>query len=189
MKNILLVFLIGISTTVFSQKTDYNTKKGFVAEGYDVVSYFVNKKPIEGKKKFQLTFDGAKFKFSSLKNLELFKANPRKYIPQYGGYCAYAVAAKKTKMYIDAEAYEIRDGKLYLFYSSWLNNKLDEWKEGDTKQLQKKGDKNWEELKHKKNGQRKLPIFYCKTLCRLRNDIVLREIFFISWKTRFYFKA
>ena len=58
-----------------------------------------------------------KFKFSSEKNLALFKESPEKYIPQYGGYCAYAIAAKKTKMYIDAEAYEIRDGKLYLFYN------------------------------------------------------------------------
>jgi hypothetical protein len=54
-------------------------------------------------------------------------------------------------MYIDAEAYEIRDGKLYLFYSSWINNKLDDWQEGNTKELQVKGDANWEKLKHKKN--------------------------------------
>lgn len=151
MKQLITLLLIGISTTLFSQQIDYNTKKGYVAEGYDVVSYFIQKKPIEGKRKFQTTFDGAKFKFSSIKNLELFKANPTKYIPQYGGYCAYAVAAKKTKMYIDAEAYEIRDGKLYLFYNSWLSNKLDDWKAGDTKKLQAKGDQNWEVLKHKKN--------------------------------------
>jgi len=150
MKQLITLLFIGISTTLFSQQIDYNTKKGYVAEGYDVVSYFVNKKPLIGKKKLHATFDGAKFKFSSTKNLELFKANPTKYIPQYGGYCAYAVAAKKTKMYIDAEAYEIRDGKLYLFYNSWLSNKLEDWKEGNTKKLQAKGDKNWEVLKHKK---------------------------------------
>lgn len=151
MKQLITLLFITVSTSLFSQQIDYNTKKGYVAEGYDVVSYFVNKEPLNGKKKFQTTFDGAKFKFSSAKNLELFKASPKKYIPQYGGYCAYAVAAKKTKMYIDAEAYEIRDGKLYLFYNSWLSNKLDDWKEGDTKKLQSKGDKNWEVLKHKKN--------------------------------------
>ena len=88
MKHLLVVFFIGISTTLFSQQVDYNTKKGYVAEGYDVVSYFTNKKPVEGNKKNQTTFDGAKFKFFSAKNLELFKANPTKYIPQYGGYCA-----------------------------------------------------------------------------------------------------
>lgn len=151
MKQLITILLIGFSTSIFSQQIDYNTKKGFVAEGYDVVSYFTNTKPLKGKNKFQTTFDGAKFRFSTEKNLKLFKENPKKYIPQYGGYCAYAVAAKKTKMYIDAETYEVREGKLYLFYNSWLSNKLDDWKEGDTKKLQEKADRNWKELKHKKN--------------------------------------
>lgn len=151
MKHLITFLFVGFTASIFSQQIDYNTKKGYVAEGYDVVSYFNNDTPLKGKNKFQTDFDGAKFKFSSAKNLELFKANPQKYIPQYGGYCAYAVAAKKTKMYIDAEAFEIRDGKLYLFYSSWLSNKLDDWKEGDTKKLQSKGDENWKTLKHKKN--------------------------------------
>ncbi|WP_425656832.1 YHS domain-containing (seleno)protein [Tenacibaculum ascidiaceicola] len=151
MKNFFTLLLVVVSTALYAQKTDYNTKKGYVAEGYDVVSYFTNDEPVEGEKKFQTTYDGAKFKFSSEKNLSLFKENPTKYIPQYGGYCAYAVAAKKTKMYIDAETYEIRDGKLYLFYSSWVSSKLDDWKNGDTKKLQAQGDINWEELKHKKD--------------------------------------
>ncbi|MCT4700207.1 MULTISPECIES: YHS domain-containing (seleno)protein [Tenacibaculum] len=150
MKQLITVLFIVISTAIFSQQLDYNTKNGFVAEGYDVVSYFVNKKPLEGKKKFQTTYDGAKFKFYSEKNLVTFKENPIKYIPQYGGYCAYAIAVKNTKMYIDAEAYEIRDGKLYLFYSSWISSKLDDWKSGNTKELQGKGDKNWVALKYKK---------------------------------------
>jgi YHS domain-containing protein len=151
MKHFITILFLGITTSFFAQQIDYNTKKGYVAAGFDVVSYFVDQKPIEGKKKHQTTHDGAKFKFSSDKNLKLFIENPEKYIPQYGGYCAYAVAAKKTKMYIDPDAYEIRDGKLYLFYNSWLSNKLTDWQEGNTKELQKKGDTNWKELKHKSN--------------------------------------
>jgi len=150
MKRFFTIAFLAISATLFSQEIDYNTKKGYVAEGYDVVSYFVDKKPVKGNKKFTVTHDGVKFKFSSEKNTNLFKADPKKYIPQYGGYCAYAVAKKNTKMYIDAEKYEIRDGKLYLFYSSWLSSKLEDWQEEDTKKLQAKGDKNWETLKHKK---------------------------------------
>lgn len=151
MKQFLVLFFISISANLAAQQTDYNTKKGFVAEGYDVVSYFTEKEPIEGKKKYQSTHDGVKFKFSSEKNLNLFKENPIKYVPQYGGFCAYAIAAKKTKMSIDAEEYEVRDGKLYLFYTSWISSKLTAWKKGDTKKLQEKGDKNWEELKHLKD--------------------------------------
>ncbi|WP_420552030.1 YHS domain-containing (seleno)protein [Tenacibaculum aiptasiae] len=150
MKQILTLLLLTVSTVLIAQKTDYNTKKGYVAEGFDVVSYFEDGKPIEGKKKFQSTYDGTKFKFSSEKNLNLFKENPVKYIPQYGGYCAYAIAEKNKKMYIDPEVYEIRDGKLYLFYSSWIGSKLGDWQEGDVKKRQMRGDKNWETLKHKK---------------------------------------
>ena len=151
MKRFLTLVLLSISSVFFAQNTDYNTKKGYVAQGYDVVSYFVNKKPVEGNKKFQTTFDDVKFKFASAKNLELFKKNPKKYIPQYGGFCAYAVAAKNTKMDIDAKTYEIRDGKLYLFYNAWFSNKLEDWQEEDTPELQKKGDKNWKVLKIEKN--------------------------------------
>ena len=146
--NFALLFLFFTSLT-FSQQIDYNTKNGYVAEGYDVVSYFTKQKPLQGNKKYEFTYNNAKFKFATKENLDLFKANPIKYIPQYGGYCAYAVAVKNTKMYIDADAYEVRDGKLYLFYNSWLGSKLDDWQKGDTKTLQEKADKNWEELKYK----------------------------------------
>ncbi len=145
----LLLFLC--TFYVKAQMSEFNTKKGYVAEGYDVVSYFNEKAPILGNKKYQAIFEKAAFKFASAKNLELFKANPQKYIPQYGGFCAYAVAAKKTKIDIDAESYEIRDGKLYLFYSSWFGNKLENWQKEDTKKLQVQGDKNWEYLKNKIN--------------------------------------
>ncbi|WP_438977570.1 YHS domain-containing (seleno)protein [Polaribacter sp.] len=146
-----LTLLLFLSQSLFSQQIDYNTKKGFVAEGYDVVSYFTKKAPLKGNKKYEATFENAKFRFATQEHLNLFKENPKKYIPQYGGYCAYAVAAKKTKMYIDADAYEIRDGKLYLFYSSWLGSKLKDWQTEDTKKLQEKADKNWQEIKYKKN--------------------------------------
>lgn len=151
MKLLSTIFLIVISISVKAQSTEFNTKKGYVAEGYDVVSYFNEKTPIVGNKKYQATFEKATFKFASAKNLEIFKANPLKYIPQYGGFCAYAVAAKNTKMDIDADSYEIRDGKLYLFYSSWFGNKLEDWQKEDTKKLQQQGDKNWEFLKQKNN--------------------------------------
>ena len=144
-----LLLLLFFTTSFFAQQIDYNTKKGYIAEGYDVVSYFTKNSPLKGNKKYQIAYENAKFKFATEEHLNLFKENPKKYIPQYGGYCAYAVAAKKTKMYIDADAYEVRDGKLYLFYSSWLGSKLKDWQNGDTKKLQDKADKNWEEIKFK----------------------------------------
>ncbi|AUC82612.1 YHS domain-containing (seleno)protein [Lacinutrix sp. Bg11-31] len=143
MKYILYFFFFGIITS--QAQTDYNTKKGFVAEGYDVVSYFENK-AIEGHKDFTTTYDGAKYKFTSQAHLDTFTANPNKYVPQYGGYCAYAVAEYNKKVSIDPETFEIRDNKLYLFYNSWGNNTLKSWLGKDVKGLIKKADQSWKTI-------------------------------------------
>ena len=140
-----LIFFFGILSS-FAQSIDYYTKKGYVAEGYDVVAYF-NNQAIEGNKKFISNYDGAKYKFSTENNLEQFKANPEKYIPQYGGYCAYAIAVKSKKMSVNPETFEIRDGKLYLFYNAWGTNTLELWQKENVKGLQEKADKNWVSLK------------------------------------------
>ncbi len=140
---VLLITLSGLN----AQSIDYNLKKGYVAEGYDVVEYF-NNKAIEGDKNFTTTHDNVKYKFASQKNLDLFLKNPEKYTPQYGGYCAYAVALKSKKVGIDPKTFEIRDGKLYLFYNSWGTNTLELWKKENVKGLQKKADLNWEAIKN-----------------------------------------
>lgn len=131
-----------MSNIFFAQQIDYNIKKGYVAEGYDVVAYFDNE-AIEGDKQFSTEFEGVKYKFISNENLEKFNTNPDKYIPQYGGYCAYAMGDKGKKVGIDPKSFEIRDGKLYLFYDSFLSHTLKLWLEEDPKELQKKADKNW----------------------------------------------
>jgi YHS domain-containing protein len=130
-----------------AQQIDYNTKKGFVANGYDVVSYFDNN-AVEGNKKFTTQFDGASYKFSTQDHLNTFKANPTKYIPQYGGYCAYAIGANAEKVKINPETYQVLGGKLYLLYNAWGTNTLELW-EKDLKGLKQKADKNWERIKMK----------------------------------------
>lgn len=147
MLNLKIIFLL-ITTSVFSQTTDYNVKKGYAANGYDVVAYFENT-AIEGNKEITTSFDGIKYKFSSQNNLNTFSKNPEKYIPQYGGYCAYAVAVKGNKVSINPKAFEIRNGKLYLFYNAWGTNTLELWQKENTKILLKKADKNWEIIKAK----------------------------------------
>ena len=141
-------FLFIITTSFFAQNIDYNTKKGAVANGYDVVAYF-NNKAVKGNKKLVTTHDGVQFRFSSQENLEIFKKNPRKFIPQYGGYCAYAIGLKGEKVSINPKTFEIRDGKLYLFYNSWGTNTLDLWLKENPEELQQKADENWQKIKHK----------------------------------------
>lgn len=147
MKNFGILFLL-ISYTAFGQKQNYNTKKGFVAEGYDVVAYF-NNKAENGNKNFVTEYDGVKFKFSSKENLETFKKSPKKYIPAYGGYCAYAIGLKGEKVSINPKTFEIRDGKLYLFYNFWGTNTLELWQKEGAEQLKMKADKNWIKIKNK----------------------------------------
>ncbi|MFP4844876.1 YHS domain-containing (seleno)protein [Winogradskyella sp. PE311] len=145
MKHFLAVYILTV-TSVFAQTIDYNTNKGFVAEGYDVVAYF-NKRAMKGSKSYTTTFDGAKYKFYSQQNLDIFLKAPTTYIPQYGGYCAYAVAINSKKVDINPETFEIREGKLFLFYNSWGNNTLKKWLKSNVKGLKEKADLNWETIK------------------------------------------
>mgnify|MGYP001154063863 CR=1 FL=1 len=146
MKRTLLAFLISL-TYINAQSIDYNLKKGYVAEGYDVVEYFKNK-AIEGHKAFTTTHDNVQYKLVSQENLNTFLKAPENYIPQYGGYCAYAIAIDSKKVSVDPETFEIRNGKLYLFYNSWGINTLKKWKKNNVKGLQKKADQNWEAIKN-----------------------------------------
>lgn len=145
MKKAITILLFTFSTTLVAQQ--YNLKDGYMAGGYDVVEYF-NNKAKKGNEKFSTTYNGVKFKFTSKENLALFKANPEKYIPQYGGFCAYALGKRGKLIDIDPETFEIRDSKLYLFYNSWFNNTFEDWKKGNPEKLRKQADKNWAEMKN-----------------------------------------
>jgi len=146
-KNIILLVLSLISNLSFGQKIDYNLQKGYVAGGYDVVSYFDND-ATKGKNSFIFSYKNAKFKFSSQLNLNKFKANPSKYTPQYGGWCAYALATKNEKVTINPETFEIRNGKLYLFYNKYFNNTLESWIEEMPNKLVQTANSNWNKIKY-----------------------------------------
>lgn len=145
MKNTLLVIASIFVYSISFGQNHVNLKKGFAAEGYDVVSYF-QESPKKGDKKYVHTHEGVKYKFSSNENLEAFKKTPAKYMPEYGGFCAYAVAVKGEKVGVDPETYLVADGKLYLFYNSWGVNTLDKWNEEGAKTLQEKADTRWPDI-------------------------------------------
>jgi YHS domain-containing protein len=149
MKKILFILFVGVQFILSAQSIDYNLDKGYMAEGYDIVSYF-NNNAKEGSSKYEVIYDNVKFKFSSQENLNLFNSEPQKYLPQYGGYCAYALAVKAKKIDIDPETFEIRNGKLFLFYNSWGSNALESWLSESPHDLKSKADKNWETLKFDK---------------------------------------
>lgn len=142
MRYILIFSILLLSTTVTVAQDNMNLKGGYAAEGYDVVAYFQNDAQ-KGDKKFSTTHEGAKYKFHNAENLEAFQQNPAMYIPQYGGFCAYAVAKSGEKVSVNPKTYTITNGKLYLFYNSWGVNTLDKWNEEDAEALRKKADAQW----------------------------------------------
>ena len=99
---------------------------GVAIEGTDPVAYFTESKAVEGDSDFEHEWMGATWRFASAANRDAFAADPERYAPQYGGYCAYAVSQGATAG-IDPEAWKIVDGKLYLN----LNKKIQERWEKD----------------------------------------------------------
>ena len=98
------------------------TVSNVAVEGHDAVAYFTEGKPVKGSKTFKTTYNGAEFRFATAENLATFEAEPAKYAPQYGGYCAWAVSQGNTAP-IDPTAWKIVDGKLYLNYNAQIQNR------------------------------------------------------------------
>ena len=88
---------------------------GTAIRGYDTVAYFTEGGPVEGSAEFTAEWMGATWRFASQEHLDLFEAEPEKYAPQYGGYCAYGVV-QDDLVKIEPENWTIVDGKLYLNY-------------------------------------------------------------------------
>ena len=118
---ILLVLLLVLASIAaiawFANRTAIN--------GYDTVAYFTEGKPVEGSADHAYEWNGAEWHFASAENLETFKADPEKYAPQYGGYCAYAVAYGSTAK-TEPDAWKIVDGKLYLNYDKSIQSRWEE---------------------------------------------------------------
>ena len=119
----------------------FSTQAGAI-RGYDPVAYFKQNRPIKGKTRLSYEWQGAIWHFSNQANLDAFKADPEKYAPQYGGYCAYGVAQGYTPE-TDPYAYKVVDGKLYLNLSKVV---LKRWQEDISGYIQD-ANQNWPELK------------------------------------------
>lgn len=118
-----------------------NTEKGIAVQGYDVVAYFTGQ-PQKGNTAIKAAYGGATYFFKSESNRQAFLADPKKYVPEYGGWCAYAMGATGELVPVDPESFTIYKGRLYLFYKSWTNNTLSKWKK-DEAGLKQKADNNW----------------------------------------------
>ncbi|MDX2303693.1 MAG: YHS domain-containing (seleno)protein [Microscillaceae bacterium] len=119
-------------------------ENGVILKGYDVVAFHTVKKPIKGSAEFQSEYQGAIYYFSSEDNKKTFDANPDKYIPQFGGFCAVAVALNKLSP-IQIWTHSIVDGRLVFNHNK---RALALWNKNPKGNL-KKADKNWPEVSKK----------------------------------------
>lgn len=139
------VLFFGASSTIHAEnKVNTGLFNNTAIKGYDPVAYFSEGKPVKGTKKYKAEWSGASWHFSSEANKEAFVADPEKYAPQYGGFCAWAVSQGYTAG-IDPNAWDIVDGKLYLNY----NKSVQETWSKDRASLIDQADQNWPEISEK----------------------------------------
>jgi len=116
-------------SNVNAENVSVNTDKNSVTlAGHDAVAYFTENAPVKGSEKYTAVYQDAIYRFSSAKNRDTFNANPSKYAPQYGGFCAFG-AKLGQKFEVDGKAFEVLNGKLYVnknakVYDLWSSDKV-----------------------------------------------------------------
>ncbi|MCU7844466.1 MAG: YHS domain-containing protein [Candidatus Thiodiazotropha sp. (ex Monitilora ramsayi)] len=114
MMRTMIAFLFTIfSTTLWADVDTGTDANDVILAGYDTVAYHTEGKAVPGSEKFTAVYNDAIYQFSSAGNRDLFKGNPEKYAPAYGGYCAYGATLGK-KFQVDGKAFEVVDGQLYV---------------------------------------------------------------------------
>lgn len=140
-----LVVLLCFTLSTRAQSSEIFTTQEGAIQGYDAVAYFTESKAIKGSKEFTFMYAGETWSFASLGNLNKFKAEPEKYAPQFGGYCAYGMS-RGYKAKTDPEAWTIVNDKLYLNYNLDVRKT---WNEKQTEFIDK-ANQNWPTVKSKK---------------------------------------
>lgn len=105
-----------LATPAFAMTPEVFAVDGLAIRGYDPVAYFKEQTDVLGSADHAITWKGAEWRFANAENLADFEADPERWAPQYGGYCAFAVAKGYTAK-TEANAWSIHNDKLYLNFS------------------------------------------------------------------------
>lgn len=145
---VITVFTGLVAASVAGANNETNVSRGLTAKGYglavhgyDVVAYYTKGRPTIGRAKFSAVHNAATYRFASEDHLKAFTDDPEKYLPQYGGYCAYGVAVG-AKFDGDPHQWRIVAGKLYLN----LNPEVQKLWRSDIPGFIKKADRNWSKI-------------------------------------------
>lgn len=148
MKKLIVSFValfLMIAPSLAQAKSTMDSTVG--VQGYDLVSYHSGK-PLPGNGNHVVTYKGTNYLFSSAANKASFEKSPAKYLPAYGGWCAFGVGVGK-KFIADPNVWEIVDGKLYLN----LDNKVKNLWSKDIPGNISKADKQWMDIQNKKPSE------------------------------------
>jgi YHS domain-containing protein len=132
--------LIGTATAVAADAV--NVGDGLALRGFDPVAYFVENKAVQGSPDFKAQYMGATYEFASKEDQAAFVADPAKFAPQYGGFCAAATSHGK-KVDADPKAYAINNGKLYVNYNDAARDSFQK----DVNASIKAADEKWPQVK------------------------------------------
>ncbi len=143
---LLLPLLLMSSIPAFTQtKTLINLdRNGIAIQGYDPVAFFTQGRPVQGRPEFESKYNGARYLFASAEDKATFEANPTKYEPQFGGFCAYG-ASQGHKAPVKIEAFQIVNGRLLMQYDLSVKKQFNKDQQGNLQ----KADKNWPSIVEK----------------------------------------
>lgn len=126
----MFTFLLALAVTscgLIPQQVESNIdainvdESSLAIQGYDPVAYFTLNTPTKGSGQYTANYEGATYWFSTAQHQSMFKSDPAKYAPQFGGYCAFGVS-KEKKYSIEPDAFSIVGGKLYLNLNKKVQN-------------------------------------------------------------------
>ena len=138
MKMLLLLLTLCSALSLRGQSAEaINQKDGLALEGYDVVNYFRGT-AVKGSPEWQASHQGITYHFTSERNLHLFQADPQRYLPAYGGWCAYAMGNSGNRVAVDPETFKVMNGRVFLFSGKALKR----WEKKE-ESLLRKADANW----------------------------------------------
>jgi YHS domain-containing protein len=141
-----LVSLIATENFAQNIKASHNTDDSKIAlQGYSPVSYLDNGIAQKGIKEYKASYEGLAYYFTGKEQKRKFEENPAKYLPQYGGYCAFGVSVG-AKFRTDPNKFVVKDGKYFLFLYDLEVDALQLWLEGNHEKLVAKANNNWEKL-------------------------------------------
>jgi YHS domain-containing protein len=140
----LIVLGFGLAGHLHAQAQNLE-KSGRALQGYDPVAFFTKGKPVKGDPNISSKINGATYYFASVEDKQLFDKTPAKYVPQFGGYCAYGVS-KGDLVKIEIDAFQIVEGRLLLQYDKGIRDKFNK----DTKGNLQTADANWPTVSKKK---------------------------------------